>query len=312
MKWELNLDSGRAIAYVKGGMMDGEIIHVADVDAEDSVEGREIQTDEIDLLIQNFFTHIKQRFSAQKMDRLHKALLKRERPAEPDLAEFYDKALLLINGSKGKEIILKSDSKLRLTFDPNIERLVFYITGMSGSGKSTLTSDLMENYHKLFPKNEIYLFSNKSEDPALDKHKFMTRVPMNDLLYEEPIGLELIANSLVVFDDIEAIADKNLSKEIDRLRDLILQQGRSYRICFVYISHLANDYKRTRTILNEAHSITVFPQMCSGYSLKYLLDKYLGFGRADQDKLMKLPSRWVCIYKAPLTVIYESGCYLVH
>jgi len=208
------------------------------------------------------------------------------------------------------QIILK-DGEMKLTFDPNTERQVFYITGMSGSGKSTLTGELMENYHKLFPLHEVYLFSNKGDDPALDRHKFMTRVPMTRELYEDPLELSVLHHSLVIFDDVEAISDKALVKEIDRLKDLILQQGRSYHCSFIYISHLANDYRRTRTILNESHCITIFPQMCSAYSLKYLLEKYLGFGKADQDKIINLPSRWVTIWKAPICVVYSGGVYLL-
>lgn len=311
MRFELNLDVGKPIAYIEGGGLNGEIVHISDVDAEPTGRDVDEYSDEMDLLVRDFFRSVKERLNFVKVDKLHKALVNRVRPNEADLAVLYDKALLLINGSKGKEMILKN-GRTRLTFDPNIERLVFYITGMSGSGKSTLTGELMENYHKLFPKNEVYLFSNKTEDPALDRHKFMTRVPMEEDLYENPLDLDMIRDSLVIFDDVEAISDKKLSAEIDRLKDLILQQGRSYRICFIYISHLANDYRRTRTILNEAHSITVFPQMCSAYSLKYLLEKYLGFDRKNIEKLLNLPSRAVTIFKAPIAVVYSQGCYLLH
>jgi hypothetical protein len=70
----------------------------------------------------------------------------------------------------------------------------------------------------------------------------------------------------VVFDDVEYNTVKEIDKELDRIRDLILQQGRSYRCSFVYISHQANNYKSTRTILNECNSITIFPAMTTRYS----------------------------------------------
>ena len=37
---------------------------------------------------------------------------------------------------------------------------------MSGSGKSTHISHLVNMYHRLYPKNDIYLFSLKDEDPV--------------------------------------------------------------------------------------------------------------------------------------------------
>ena len=70
---------------------------------------------------------------------------------------------------------------------------------------------------------------------------------------------------------------KEIDKELTRISDLILQQGRSYKCSFVYISHQANNYKATRNILNEAHHIVVFPSMSTRYSLNYLFGKYFGF-----------------------------------
>lgn len=309
MRFELNLDIGRPIAYITGDpVLNGEIVHVCDADEEGN--GNRIQQDEMDILIRDFFGHMKTRLNFVKLEQLRKALVNRVRPDDPALAAEYDRALLLVNGSKGREIILKPGGKMHLTFSPEEERQIFYITGMSGSGKSTLTGELAENYHKLFPDNEVYLFSNKPEDSALDRHEFLVRVPMDEGLYERPLTLDALRDSLVIFDDVEAISDKDLAKEIDRLKDLIMQQGRSYHISMVYISHLANDYKRTRVILNEAHCITVFPQMCSQYSLRYLMEKYLGFGRVGIKKLMSLPSRAVTIFKAPLVVVHDGGCYL--
>ena len=91
-------------------------------------------------------------------------------------------------------------------------------------------------------------------------HKFHNNLPgfVGDLYYEPsflsgPGGLYVDAvivvaaqwsKGLVVFDDVEYNSSKDIDKELDRIRDLILQQGRSYRCSFIYISHQANNYKQ--------------------------------------------------------------------
>lgn len=316
MRFELNLDVGKPVAYVEGGALNGQIVHVVDVDKEEySDDSRTVMSDETELLIKNFFSKIKQKLNFVKMNQLQRAINTRERPEDPVLGEVYDDAMMLIDGSRGKELIIKPGGRMRLLFDPNTERLVFFIAGMSGSGKSTIAGELVDNYHRIYPKNEIYLFSNKPEDPALDKHKNIIRVPLDEYLAD--IDLEMMRDSLVIFDDIEGVQDRKLENgnrlttEIERVSNLILQQGRSYHTSFIYISHLANDYRRTKIILTEAHSITVFPQMSSSYSIEYLLTKYLGFGKQDVARVLALPSRAVTIYKAPITVIHERGVYLL-
>jgi len=99
MKFELNLDVGRPVSYVRGGSLDNEIIHSVDVDI--NTGGRDVDdySDEMDLLIRDFFKSLGKKLNFVKLDKLHKALKSRDRPQEYDLGLLYDKALLLVNGS---------------------------------------------------------------------------------------------------------------------------------------------------------------------------------------------------------------------
>ena len=333
MKYTISFNDGQPVGFIKGGSHSTEIVYLKDKDqpikcdhkgcthknCKKCIKGgcgccseeKDIPADKMDLLIENFFKHMKGRVNFVKLDKLSRCLQANERPADKDLSVLYDQAKGLLDGTQGKEIMLKEDGYLQPIFDTTKERQVFYITGMSGSGKSTYVSKLVEIYHKLYPRNRVYLFSNKPEDPVLDKFNYLKRVKIDESMVDDPIELKELENSLVIFDDIEAIPNKKLANEMDRIRDLILQQGRSYKISFCYVSHLANNYKQTRTILNECHAITIFPGMCTKYSLKYLLDRYFGFGKEDLKKLLGLPSRWVTIYKAPVFVMYDKGGYLV-
>jgi len=332
MKYNLSLKNGSPVSIIYGGQYNAEILYLRDEDQKNicshkncshdkclkcikagclSCGKKNIDVNEMEILIENFFKHMKGRLNFVKLDKLQQALINKIEPDDKDLKYLYNEALNLLSGSKGKEIIL-SDGEMKPIIDTTKERQVFYITGMSGSGKSTYVSKIAEAYYKLFPNNQIYLFSNKPEDKVLDQYKYIKRVKLDESLVDDPIQINELKNSLIIFDDIEAIPNKSLSNEMDRLRDMILQQGRSYKISFCYISHLANNYKQTRTILNECHSITIFPAMCTKYSLKYLMDKYFGFGKNDLTKLLSLPSRWVTISKAPVFVLYEKGGYLLN
>ena len=47
------------------------------------------------------------------------------------------------------------------------ERDILYIVGSSGSGKSWFTAQYCKEYMRKFPKNDIYMVSNVSDDPSL-------------------------------------------------------------------------------------------------------------------------------------------------
>lgn len=307
MRFELSLDTGKSISIVDGGSYNNEIIHVCDIDK--VPKGRTIPNKEMDLLCDNFFRRIKGRLNIVKVDRLHKALRDHVRPTTEDLGELYDEALELLSNGKGKEIILET-GEMRPIWDINEERQVFYVAGMSGSGKSYYAGNLVEIYHRLYPDRKVLLFSNKLEDPAFDERD-VNRVPLDESLYLDKLDLEDLEDSLVIFDDVECVKDKEVQAELNRLSEMILQQGRSRHIDMIYIAHLANDYKKSRIIINECHAITVFPQFTTPYALKYLFQKYFGFDKKGVEKVVDLPSRWVTIFKIPTTVLHEKGVYLL-
>tara|TARA_R110002126_G_scaffold74443_3_gene185694 strand:+ start:3672 stop:4604 length:933 start_codon:yes stop_codon:yes gene_type:complete len=301
-------DAQKPLAFITGGENDKEIISL-----DSSMEKKpkkKLNMDKTAILIENLYRSMGNKLSFNKMDQLREAIHAKKRPVNREIAQFYDHAMKLLDNGKDKEIVL-IDGEVKPMFDTSIERSVFMVAGMSGSGKSTYTAQLCKTYHRQYPKNNIVLFSNKPEDPVFDRLSFVDRVVITDDLLKEPITLNELENSLVIFDDVECTTSKEIDKELIRISDLILQQGRSYKTSFVYISHQSNNYKATRNILNECHSVTIFPAMVTRYSLNYLLGKYFGFTKEVITKICKLPSRWVTIYKCPSVVLYRSGGYIV-
>jgi hypothetical protein len=302
----LSLDKGNPIAIIKGGQYKNNTIYLDKQSSTmDNFNAKEVAT-----FVDEFYSSMDNKLDMDKMDDLQSAIENRKQPKNKDLRVFYNKCLKLMNKDKNKSIDIDEDEVVPV-FDTTKERSVFMVSGMSGSGKSYYTANLCKMYHEQYPDNKIFLFSNKKADPAFDVLEYIYRISIDDSLLEDKLTLDEIKNSLVLYDDVEFTANKQIDAELTRLSDLILQQGRSMKISFVYITHQSNNYKATKNILNECHSVTIFPAMTTRYSLKYLLNNYFGFTKPVIEKICKLPSRWVNISKSPPLVLHSKGCYLV-
>ena len=198
----------------------------------------------------------------------------------------------------GKENTYESKSKISLIPNPTA-RDCRYICGASGTGKSTLAADVMKKHSVIHPKNTIYIFSRKDDDPALDKVKNTHRIKIDNKLVEEPIDIlkEIDENDMVLFDDIDSITDKEL-KEINRIIMDILEVGRSYRIYCIITSHLinGNDKKRTRVIMNECQWVSFSPKINRRANL-YFLKEYMGLRDDKIDFILNCKDRFVHIHR---------------
>jgi hypothetical protein len=197
-------------------------------------------------------------------------------------------------------------------------RQVTYIAGPAGSGKSTYAAGQMVKYRKAFPKNQIYIFSRLDSDPSLDVklNPKPIRMPIDNKLITHPIDItkQLKEGCLVVFDDIDTVIDNKLQKAIVKLQNDILEIGRHHNVYIICCSHLinGNDKKFSRTMMNEAHTLTIFPKSGSTYQIKYCLKNYFGLNNDQIDDILNLPSRWVTLLKGyPQCCIYEKGAYIL-
>ena len=222
-----------------------------------------------------------------------------------------DKTTDLDNPMK-KIVLTKTFETIQQIPNKQQERQILYITGASGSGKSYYTQLYCSEYKKLFPKNEIYLLSSINEDSSIDKIKGLNRFVLDETFLKEDILTEDFKDSMVIFDDTDCISNKMLKNKINGILNALLETGRHYNTSVIYTSHLATAGIDTKRILNEAHSITIFPSSLGGRSLKYLLDNYLGFDKEQIKKVKKLESRWTTICKTyPMVVLSEKEAYLL-
>jgi Cdc6-like AAA superfamily ATPase len=210
-----------------------------------------------------------------------------------------------------KKLKIANESKFQLIPNTSIERQIIYVTGPSGSGKSTFCCNFLKEYKKKFKNNEIYLFSALSEDDSLDKVS-PKRFKIDSSLYEDPIDVKDLENSVVIFDDVDCVSNKKIRDAIYQIMDQILQVGRHWKISALITLHLPTAGKDTRKILNESHMYVYFPQSAGG-KIKYLLEEYLDIDRKMIKYFKKANSRYCCISKNyPAAYLLENEVGMLH
>jgi hypothetical protein len=206
------------------------------------------------------------------------------------------------------------DETVKLQQVPNTkaEREILYITGASGSGKSTYTRRYCEQYKKRWPERDILLFSSLPEDESLDAVQ-PKRIAIDDRLMEEPITPEMLADSLVIFDDVDVLSNKKYRDAVLSIANQVLEIGRHFNITAIFTNHLPTNRGDTRRILNESHSVIYFPHSGTAMGTKRLLEQYVGLDATMMKKIRKMPTRWACIFKNyPMVVMTERTIQLAN
>lgn len=181
--------------------------------------------------------------------------------------------------------------------------------GPSECGKSYFCSKYIKKYKKLNTDNHFVLISDTTKDNVLDKLKPLRLSPDSEIIKEsQPDDFK---NSLILFDDIDAITDVKISKQANRFRDSMLTKGRHNNNSIICTTHEICDGHISRTMLRECTHYVIFPRSGKG-QLVYLLKKKLMLNNKQINNILSLPSRWVIICKTyPRHVIYESGCFIL-
>lgn len=206
----------------------------------------------------------------------------------------------------------KGDNVISQIPDKDTERSILYITAPSGSGKSYYTRQYITEYHKSYPKRPIIIFSSLDSDITLDKLKYLKRINIKKTEFlDMDITAQDFKDSLVIFDDVDCLTNKPIKLKVQSILNSILDTGRHFNVSVAYTSHIACGGNDTKHILNEAHSLTIFPKNLGGKSSKYLLDMYLGL---DKDEIKKLKnvknSRWITVMKSyPMMFFSEKECW---
>lgn len=196
---------------------------------------------------------------------------------------------------------------------PQMKSERLYISAPSGSGKSTFIGQYLEQIRKEDKKRHIYIFSRVDQDEPLDKFKHTTRIPLEIKFWDtHPLKAEDFKNSVCIFDDIDTMPNKGLLSIVRTFRDDLLECGRHYGITSICTSHLISNYSITRTMINEASAVILFPKGAGQYSVKQFLEKNIGMSIYQIKKVLDLPTRWLYIWKSyPRYIIYQKGVLLI-
>ena len=174
---------------------------------------------------------------------------------------------------------------------PNTERV--YIAGKSGVGKTSLAVMYAREYMDMFPDRKIVLISTHTDEAAYSSFDIV-QVPLDDSFIENPPSLDVLSESLVIFDDADNLTNKKLQDAVRAVNNDLIANGRKYGIHVVTLAHQLMDYSRTRHLLNEANRV-VFFLGGSAYHNKRYLKVYAGLESHNIQKIMALKSRWVCL-----------------
>jgi hypothetical protein len=220
------------------------------------------------------------------------------------------KIVYLAEDSKGFSNV-KDNGTFRMV--PNtLTRDIVYISGPQGSGKTTKADEYIEDFSKIFPDRNIYIFSKIKNDKSFGRAAQNPRtqfVELNDEFMKVPLKIEMFAGCLIVFDDIAKLPDA-MVKKIVALLDEAMHDGRHNNIYIVVTTHLLMDYKNTRNILNESTNITFFPA-ANIKSTDSFLKNYAGFLTKQVRHVNTLNTRAVTFFKGyPSIILYDHGVYL--
>jgi len=232
-----------------------------------------------------------------------------------DMSEELEEQIEEANRFINKELMTKLyfDDKLTKIFPlPQKFSERIYVPAPSGSGKSTFIGMYLDFLKKKFGRRTIYIFSRVEEDKPLDRHKNVVRIPLDEEYFKEhPLEIEEFKKGILIFDDIDTIINKSLVKYIRNFRDDVLETGRHYDISVISTSHLIANFLATRTLINEANAIVLFPKGSSFYSVSTFLERYMGFTREQIKYVESLPTRWIWFWKEyPKYAIHEKGVFV--
>ena len=210
------------------------------------------------------------------------------------------------------EVVVKENERVQMIPNKKKERTISYVSGQSGSGKSYFTNKLAEEYHSMYPKRPIYLFSLLTDDKSI-KCKHIKRIKLDEKFLKTDLSLDNFKRTLIIYDDVDTIKNKLIQGKLFHILDTLLQCGRHSETSVAYVSHMPCNGKDTKMILAECNNITIFPQTLGNRALRYLLGEYFGLDNKQIQKIKKLPSRHVTLVRTyPMVLLHEKGAFLLN
>lgn len=255
----------------------------------------------------------------RKVKRAATACNRRGMPESHPLHELYKDCKEVWEGRVGQEVRLQQGKfELLPGVYPQgkLKRDIMHAAGSEGAGKTTFIANFIRHWVQQRQQEgrpcRVVLFSLVENDPAL-RDLNPIRINIDSQLVDKPIDpLRELGESMVVFDDIESIADKNVAKALQQLRDKCIEVGRHNNVWVCSTSHPICNSQKSAAILREATAICFFPGSGGLAGIHRYLETYCGFSKTTIKRIMAISGRWVCVYqRAPTIVASEHSVFLV-
>jgi hypothetical protein len=185
------------------------------------------------------------------------------------------------------------------------------VCGPSGSGKTNWTKDYIGWFNKIFPDNNVWVFSRLEDDTKLDKLNIQ-RIIMDDNIKGLDIhqNEEILDGDCLVFDDIDTILDSDIKNNVLSIIQDALETGRHKNLYVVITRHmLYTDTRQNNMIYNEITRLVFFQKTCNRSQIATVLARQFGIKGIDRDQLLQVPGNWLCLSRNPSYYMteYEIG-----
>src|SRR6478736_3532453 len=249
--------------------------------------------DMLGLVNDDYYKQQKKHMSLDEIERIKGYILQNQEPEDPREAKIVRNAKKEIKKSSENELYV-NDGFIVPYLNEKTSR--YFIAGPTGSGKSTICANLIKQYKKQFPLNNVYLFSRVGSDPVLDNIRGVKRIDLNeDFMDYPPDATEDYKDSLCIFDDVDTLSPAKLKNAVLRVREDILQVCRKFGTTLICTEHHLMNYKQTRNLLLDSEFITFFPRSGSIYHIERFLKTYAGLTKQQIKKILSINSRSVTI-----------------
>lgn len=307
----ISLTSGKRIAVVCGGEYNNRYIYIK---KEEDQPDRTLEDEDIyDILDEDDLKQDRNKYkNLRTPDRIKliKSLRLNIEPLDEHLVRNFQETREKVQEKLKHDFKLSAGQMIPLPDEKETERI--YVAGKTGSGKSCFAAMYASEYKRIYPKRKIYIFTKHEKENAYKIVKHIEILPDDEIL-QEPIEIESLKNSLIIFDDCDNIQDKIIKQNVRKLIDDVLTTGRKYNISCITLNHLLTNYKETRSLLNESNKVVFFNSGAANYHINRYLKTYLGFEKDLIKKITALRSRWTLISLTPMPmyVLHEHGVFII-
>lgn len=345
MNYQLSFDRGEPICYVVDKKTDSVLHTIHTRGAAEDEEPDIIAEDLFSIMDKEDIDHAARISKLKPIEKkaLIKHLKSRTKPkTNQKLADAYDLVMSLLDEKLKKELdFAKDDVKLVLAIGHKsapFDRHIF-ICGAAGSGKSYLTADILRHDKRQRP---IMLLSKLEDDPAFkglvkmkddsfdpesfDLHEKESKGKKGERMKQFKISKadDLLSmpskdalrddkGAIIVFDDVNTFDDPDVVDFLFNYQNDMLETARKHNISIISTSHGLRRYKKTKSNIEEAEFIILFPSSNKLLSERFLKDN-LGLLKNERMKILSkcAKNRYMIVKVSnPCCVIHEKGIILL-